>query len=82
MEISEIHKTKSVGKLQKSESIAPAKRVEDRLTISSESEKRAAWVEMLKEMPDVRPEKIAAALKSSPSRIELASKILSSFDEF
>ncbi len=77
MEISEIQKSKSVGKLQKNEGVRQQAKIEDRLSISSESAKRAEWVEMLKEMPDIRPEKIEAAFKSEPSSLELAYKILS-----
>jgi len=77
MEISEIQKAKSIGQLQKKEGIQQTK-VVDRLSISSESEKKAIWVEMLKEMPDVRPEKVEAALNSSPSNQQLAQKILNS----
>jgi len=75
MEISEIQKAKSVGKLQRKEGMQLTGKVEDRLSISSESEKKALWVEMLKEMPDVRPEKIEAA-RALPSSQELAHKIL------
>ncbi|MCH9627414.1 MAG: hypothetical protein K0U10_06655 [Gammaproteobacteria bacterium] len=75
MEISEIRGAKAIGALKKKEGVqqtAP----QDRLSISPESEKRAAWVEILKEMPDVRPEKIEVALQSSPSSFELAQKML------
>lgn len=75
MEISEVGGAKAVGALQKKEGvrqIAP----QDHLSISPESEKRAAWVEMLKEMPDIRPEKMEVAMQASPSSFELAQKIL------
>lgn len=61
MEISGIEKVQSLKKLVPKEGIQAA-RVEDTLTISTEAQKKAEWVEMLKKMPDIRPEKIEAAL--------------------
>lgn len=81
MEISEIQKAHSVGQIQKKEAIASTK-LADRLSISSEAEKKAQWVEMLKEMPDcVRSEKIEAAQHASPSSQQLAEKMLNHFNE-
>ena len=75
MVVSEVQDTKAIGKVQKKEGIHTT-RVEDRLSISSESAKRAEWVQMLNEMPDVRPEKIEAALTANPTSLELAGKII------
>ncbi len=75
MEVSEIQKAKSASQVQKKEGISQSKPV-DGLSISSESGKKAEWVSMLKEMPDMRPEKMEGALKSSPSSLELASVML------
>ncbi|MCC5831553.1 MAG: hypothetical protein JJU12_00720 [Chlamydiales bacterium] len=75
-EISEIQKTKALGQIHKKEGVGRPQ-VVDTLSISSESEKKAIWVEMLKEMPDLRPEKIEEALNStSPSSQKLAYIIL------
>ncbi len=63
MEVTGIDKVQTLGKIVRKEAIAAA-RIEDKLTISAESQKRAEWVEMLKSMPDVRPERIDAALRS------------------
>lgn len=77
-EISEIQKAKALGNIHKKEGIGRAQAA-DRLSISPESEKKAMWVEMLKEMPDVRPEKIEEASgHASPTSRELAQKILNS----
>lgn len=75
MEVSEIQKTGSVGQLQRKEGIQKTE-IKDHLSISSEAEKKAAWVEMLKEMPSVRPEKIESALHTSPTSYELAQKLI------
>jgi hypothetical protein len=75
-EISEIQKTTSLGAIHKKEGIGRSQPV-DRLSISSQSEKKAMWVEMLKEMPDIRPERIEESLRSTPpSSQDLAFKIL------
>jgi hypothetical protein len=78
MEISEIQKAKSVSQLRQKEGVQQTK-VVDHLSISFESEKKAIWVEMLKEMPDLRPEKVEAALDFTlPTSYRLAQKILNS----
>lgn len=75
MEIAEIQKTKVAGQIQKNDGVSRAQ-VVDRLSISTESEKKAEWVEMLKEMPDIRPEKIERAIEADPTSLELAQIIL------
>lgn len=79
MEISGIDKLQSLKKVTPKEGVQHAARVDDTVAISSESKKRAQWVEMVKNMPDVRAEKIQAALMhTSPSPAELAQKMLES----
>lgn len=75
MEIAEIQKTKAAGQIQKNDGVFRAQ-VVDRLSISTESEKKAEWVEMLKEMPDIHPEKIEGAIEANPTSLELAQIIL------
>lgn len=65
MEIAKIDKVQTVGKVAQKEGVQAA-RVEDSLTISSESKKKAEWVEMLKAMPDIRPDKIESTLANAP----------------
>jgi hypothetical protein len=51
-----------------------APHIEDTVIISTEAQKRAEWVDILKQMPDVRHENMAAALSRatcSPSEIAL-----------
>lgn len=76
MDISAIGTTKSVGKTTKARALNQMAEIKDRLSISSEAEKKGMWVEMVKEMPDVRPEKIAAALSSNPSSLDVAKALL------
>jgi len=76
MEISEIQKVKSVGQLKKKEGVEHTSTIKDSRSTSSECIKKAEWVKMLKEMPDVRPEKVTDAIHASPTSHELAQKIL------
>ena len=62
MEILGVERTQTLQRVSKKE-IVPEVRLADTLTISNESQKRAEWVEKLKQMPDIRPEKIEAAKK-------------------
>ncbi len=55
MDVSEVAKVSSLKKARQTGASAP---IQDRLSISSESEKRAQWVEELKRMPDVRVDKL------------------------
>lgn len=64
MEISGIDRVHTVNKLGTSEKVTASTIVSDTLSISSDAQKKAEWVEMLKSMPDVRPEKIQAALSN------------------
>lgn len=75
MEISETQSTKPLTGMQKKERINEVKPPSDNLVISSESEKKALWVDMLKAMPDIRVEKVEAN-RFAPSSIELAQKII------
>lgn len=74
MEVNEIQNTKSLANIQKKESVREIKPSADRLVISSESDKKALWVDMLKAMPDIRLEKIEAT-RAVPSSIDLAQKM-------
>lgn len=78
MEITGIDTIQTVKTVGPKEAIQAA-RVEDTVTISTDAKKRAEWVEMLKQMPDVRPEKIAAALAHPAISVaELANHMLQS----
>ena len=57
MEILASDRMERIKRLKNKESI----QTEDTLPISVEAKKRAAWVEMLKQMPDMRMEKINRA---------------------
>jgi hypothetical protein len=63
MDVSAVEKIQTVNKTVSQEAVQTAK-LEDTLSISSDVQKKAEWVEMLKQMPDIRQEKIAAALSS------------------
>ena len=84
MELSEIDKVQTVKKIHKKEATASAK-IEDTLSISSEAQKKADWVDKIKKLPDIRPEKIEAALGREEGLLqstilaEVALKIQSSF---
>ena len=65
--IDTIQTLKTVG----SKEAIPAARIEDTVTISADAKKRAEWVDMLKQMPDVRPEKVVLS-HSLISSAELA----------
>jgi len=65
MEITGIDKIHTVQKAIKKEGIQAAK-IEDTLSISTEAQKRADWVEKLKQMPDIRPEKVASIVSKDP----------------
>jgi hypothetical protein len=43
--------------------------LEDKLTISSEAKKRAEWLEMVKAMPDIRPDRIECCSEASSHQI-------------
>ncbi|MEZ5315528.1 MAG: hypothetical protein R3E91_04905 [Chlamydiales bacterium] len=73
--ISEIRKAIFIRKIQKKEEIAVSRSV-DLLSISSDSEKKRIWVEKLKAMAEIRPEKVKIASKTPPSDYELAKRIL------
>lgn len=76
MEISGIDKIQGVKKLGQKEGIK-AVPIEDTVTThSSEVQKKEQWVGMLKEMPEIRPEKIAAALSSKPHLEEIGSTLI------
>lgn len=57
MEVNCIDKMRTVQKVVKKEAVQAA-HIEDRLTISQEAQKKAEWVETLKNMPDIRADKI------------------------
>lgn len=59
MEITGVDRIQTLHKTHSKEGIA-ATRLEDTLTISADAQKKAEWVEKLKNMPDIRPEKIAS----------------------
>lgn len=78
MEITGIDTIQTVKTIGSKEAIQAA-RVEDTVTISTDAKKRAEWVEMLKQMPDVRSEKVAAVLTHSAiSPAELANHMIQS----
>jgi hypothetical protein len=78
MEISGIDKVQTIKKVEIQEGVQPA-HIEDTVIISSESKKKAEWVEMLKQMPDIRDDKIAAALANPfPSLSAVAQRIAQS----
>ncbi len=62
MEITGIDTLQSVRKLGSKEGVQ-ATRLEDSVAISGEAKKRAEWVEMLKQMPDIRSEKVESAVQ-------------------
>lgn len=68
--IDQIQSLKMIGKSNISSSIS----IEDTLSISAESQKKAEWVEITKAMPDLRTEKIEAYLQNPP--IEDSPKII------
>ncbi|NGX60555.1 MAG: hypothetical protein K940chlam9_00015 [Chlamydiae bacterium] len=75
MEIREVGKTGLVHKVQgEGSKITSSGPIVDRLSISGEGAKRASWVEALKQMPDIREEKIAAH-RETPSLSALAEKL-------
>lgn len=63
MEIGQISSSSTVKAVQ-SKPTAQISKPQDTLAISKEAEKMGRWVEMLKEMPSIRSEKIESALKS------------------
>ena len=65
MEITGIEKVRTVTQVIKKEAIAPAK-IEDTLSISSEAQKKAEWVEKLKQMPEIRADKLAGVVSKDP----------------
>jgi|GEM_PF-3293769 Anti-sigma-28 factor, FlgM len=78
MEIAGVNSVHSVKQVIRGEAVQTAC-IEDTVAISSEAQKKAEWVEKLKQMPDIRPEKIAQALVAPPvSASELAHKMLQS----
>jgi len=64
MNISSIDQIQTVKKVCKSQVSQMQSEPLDVCSISSESKKKAEWVEMLKSMPDIREEKIIAASSS------------------
>ncbi|MFC2049144.1 flagellar biosynthesis anti-sigma factor FlgM [Chlamydiota bacterium] len=78
MEINGITTIQTLNKASPKEGVQAA-RIEDKVTISSDAKKRAEWVEILKQMPDVRPEKIVAALSHpTVSAAQLAERMIQS----
>jgi hypothetical protein len=59
MEITGLGSVQTLQKISNKESVQGADQMQDRIAISAEAQKRAEWVEALKEMPDLRSEKIA-----------------------
>jgi hypothetical protein len=81
MDIAGIDKLQRLHKVANKGSVQQAAQLEDSLSISSEAQKKEGWVENLKQMSDMRPEKIKAALSSHyPENLfaEVARKIQSS----
>ena len=74
MEIVGVDKIQTVKKVGLKEGVQ-ATRIEDSVGISSESKKRADWVEMLKQMPDIRLEKIDAALATDAHSTAILSHV-------
>jgi hypothetical protein len=56
MDIAGIDKVQRLHKVATQGSVHAAKLETDSLSISSEAQKKAGWVEQLKQMPDIRPE--------------------------
>jgi hypothetical protein len=78
MEITRIDTTHTIKKVVPKE-LVPTTHVEDSISISTDAKKHAEWVEMVRDMPNIRPEKIAAALLRLPiSAAELARHMLQS----
>jgi hypothetical protein len=83
MEISSIDKIRTLNKAIKKEGVQAA-RIEDTLSISTEGQKKAEWVEMLKKMPDMRADKVNSIVSKDPLAqpailAEIARKIRSTF---
>lgn len=75
MEITGIDKIQTIKKAGESQEIQKAD-LEDTISISSEAKKRSEWVEMLKQMPDIRQEKIEPLTVNPPTFAEVAQKIV------
>jgi len=81
MEVDSINKIQTANKITKKTPVQSAK-IEDTLSISIEAQKKAEWVKLLQQMPDMRPEKIEGALSSDifscPAKVfaEIARQIL------
>lgn len=80
MKIDEIQTFPIISRAERKEGIKPSS-MQDRLSISTESEKKALWVKKLHEMPCIRPEKIETALETSPTSREIAEKIMLGYRE-
>jgi hypothetical protein len=79
MEISGITQVHGIRKIESKESVQTVRMEADTVAISPEAKKKAEWVNiLLHEMPDIRPEKIEAALKigAVPHASTVAKKIL------
>lgn len=76
MEITEIQKAHAVKSVQAKTEVKSVAQIVDGISISSEAHKMARWVEMLKEMPDVRLDKIPASHLPSDINLKLAEKII------
>lgn len=76
MEIHGIDTIQSVKTIAIKEAVH-APHVEDTVVISTEVQKRAEWVDMLKQMPDVRNENMSVALsRATISPAELAQRMI------
>jgi len=60
MEIGEINRLAKIRPQKQSERTAAATKVEDKVRLSIEAQKRMAWVEMLKAMPEISQDQIVA----------------------
>lgn len=75
MEITGIDKIQTIRKSGENQEIQKTD-LEDTISISSEVKKRSEWVEMLKQMPDIRQEKIEPLTVKPPTFAEVAQKIV------
>lgn len=76
MEITEIQKAHAVKSVQAKTEVKSVTQIVDGVSISSEAHKMARWVEMLKEMPDIRTDKVPESSLPSDINLKIAEKIL------
>ena len=72
-----IKSTGQIPKVKKTSTVQRSSAVDAVSVNRGEAAKRSEWVVMLKQMPDTRPDRVAAAMSSNPSDAELARAIAS-----